>query len=279
MKNPDKHSSGLLDDTEWRLFYVGMPQYYAHIVSLFEKQRAYSYVVDFARLALQFINHQTKDAAAVRTEIQSRLFIGAVHVSHFDLAHTTLVSMTDPAVQRASLRTLIEKMCDGLHNSELVELPFPGLENAVDDILAHRCRDAVDVVTDKPWHQILYSWRIKRNDYRGAAAILLDRIQRLKQRADADEPAGDDVLDTVVTRQYLMLINVLSCVDQKQAWITTEVSGDQVNGSSGSFGGQGKRKVVTLADIRREYQDELDRVAAIHNNQVPFVGDEMEIVA
>ncbi|KAI1847480.1 hypothetical protein JX265_013956 [Neoarthrinium moseri] len=283
-KNPDRHSSGLLDDTEWRLLHAGMPQYYAHVVSLYEKHKAYTYVVEFAQLALQFVNRQTKDGPAFRTEVQSRLFHGAVSISHFDLAHTALVTMADRALQRSLLRILIEKMCDGLHNSELVELPFPNLENAVDDILAHRCHDAVDIVTDKPWHQILYAWRIKRNDYRGAAAILLDRIHKLRQRADADEPAGDDVLDTVITRQYLMLINVLSCVDEKQAWIATEAppaSSHGVNGSSGSFGnGLGKRKVVTLGDIRREYQAELDRIAAIGNDQVPFMdaGDEMEVL-
>ncbi|KAK6189195.1 RecA recombinase Rhp51 [Pestalotiopsis sp. IQ-011] len=281
IKNPDKHSSGLLNDTEWRLFYCGMPQYYAHIISLFEKVRAYSYVVEFAGLALQFVNHTTKDAASIRTEIQSRLFNGAVNISHFDLAHTTLVAMTNHALQRSLLRTLIEKMCDGLHNAELVKLPFPNLENSVDDILAQRCRDTTDIITDKPWHQILYSWRIKRNDYRGAAAILLDRINKLRQRADADDVLSDDVLDTVVTRQYLMLINTLSCVDEKQAWITTE--GDGGDGAkSGSLGGAGKRKVVTLADIRRRYQDELDRISAISGDQWPLVpmdGDEMDLEA
>ncbi|KAH6646460.1 nucleoporin Nup120/160-domain-containing protein [Truncatella angustata] len=283
VKNPDRHSSGLLNDVEWRLFYAGMPQYYAHIVSLFEKQRAHSYVVEFAGIALQFINHTTKDAAAIRTEMQSRLFSGAVSISDFRLAHTTLVAMMDHALQRSLLRTLIEKMCDGLHNSELVELPFPNLENAVDDILAQRCRDTVDVMTDKPWHQILYSWRIKRNDYRGAAAILLDRIHKLRSRADADDVVGEDVLDTVITRQYLMLINTLSCVDEKQAWITTEASSDgETNGASRSFGGPGKRKVVTLADIRRQYQDELDRISAISGDQWPLVpadGEEMDLEA
>ncbi|KAF3007210.1 hypothetical protein E8E14_006953 [Neopestalotiopsis sp. 37M] len=297
IKNPDKHSSGLLNDTEWRLFYCGMPQYYAHIISLFEKVRAYSYVVEFAGLALQFINHNTKDAASIKTEIQSRLFNGAVNISHFDLAHTTLVAMTNRALQRSLLRTLIEKMCDGLHTAELVELPFPNLENSVDDILAQRCRDTVDIITDKPWHQILYSWRIKRNDYRGAAAILLDRINKLRQRPDADDVISDDVLDTVVTRQYLMLINTLSCVDEKQAWITTEGAdnnnGDSLKASmtsmSGSFSGavvggsgSGKRKVVTLADIRRQYQDELDRISAISGDQWPLVsmdGEEMDLEA
>lgn len=282
MKHFDKHSCGLLDDTEWRLFHLGMPQYYAHIVTLFERQKAHSYVVEFACLSLQFINSQTNDAGLIRTEMQSRLFSGAVAISQFDLAHSTLVSMSDRALQHSSLGMLVQKMCDNLHNSELVELPFPNLENVVDEFLAKKCKATVDVVTGVPYHQILYAWRIKRNDYRGAAAILVDRIQKLRNLGEADQLAGDDVLDTAVTRAYLMLINVLSCVDKKQAWVTREESPavERSDGSndSGSFGG-GKRKVVTLADIRREYQDELDRIAAIQNNQFGFAADdEMDVL-
>ncbi|KAI1499648.1 nucleoporin Nup120/160-domain-containing protein [Biscogniauxia marginata] len=276
--DPDRHSSGLLDDTEWNLLFAGLPRYYAHIVALYERYKAYSFVVEFARLSLQFINSKTLDAEMVRTEIQSRLFSGATAISRFELAHSTLVAMKDRALQHSCLRLLIQKMCDNLHNSELVELSFPGLQNVVDEILAQKCHDTVDVITGVPYHQILYSWRIKRNDYRGAAAILFNRIQKLRQLGDGDQVTGDDVLDTAITRQYLMLINVLSCVEQKQAWITTDELPRQVNGS-GSFGGGGKRKVVTLADIRKEYQEELDRIAAIQNDQFGFAADdEMEIL-
>ncbi|KAI2635207.1 nucleoporin Nup120/160-domain-containing protein [Xylaria nigripes] len=274
--DPGRHSSGLLDDDEWNLLFSGMPRYYAHIVALYEKQKAYSYVVDFARLALQFINKKTKDADELRTEVQSRLFSGATATSRFELAHSTLVAMKDRALQYSSLRTLIQRMCDNLHNAELVQLSFPGLQNSVDEILALKCRETIDVVTGVPYHQILYSWRIKRNDYRGAAATLLDRIHKLRSMGEGDQITGEDVLDTVITRQYLMLINVLSCVEEKQAWITTEEFPHPAIAKG--ISGNGKRKVVTLADIRKEYQDELDRVAAIQNNQFGFTADdEMEI--
>ncbi|KAI1826487.1 nucleoporin Nup120/160-domain-containing protein [Xylaria intraflava] len=274
--DPGRHSSGLLDDDEWNLLFNGMPRYYAHIVALYEKQKAYSYVVDFARLALQFINKKTKDADLLRTEVQGRLFSGATATSRFELAHSTLVAMKDRALQYSLLRTLIQKMCDNLHNAELVQLSFPGLQNAVDEILAQKCQDTLDVITGVPYHQILYSWRIKRNDYRGAAAILLDRIQKLRQLGEGEQFTSDDVLDTAITRQYLMLINVLSCVEPKQAWITTEEVSRLPTGKGPLV--RGKRKVVTLADIRKEYQDELDRIAAIQNNQFGFSpDDEMEI--
>ncbi|KAI1104187.1 nucleoporin Nup120/160-domain-containing protein [Jackrogersella minutella] len=273
--NPERHSSGLLDETEWNLLYAGLPRYYGHIVALFEQQKAYSFVIDFARLALQFVNSKTEDSDKVRTEIQCRLFSGALATSQFELAHSTVVAMKDHALQHSCLRGLIQRMCDNLHNSELVNLTFPGLQGAVDDILAQNCQDTVDVITGVPYHQILYAWRIKRNDYRGAAAILLDRIHKLRQLGEGDQVTGDDILDTAVTRQYLMLINVLSCVDPKQAWITVEPP----RPTKPAPHDLSRRRVVTLADIRKEYQDELDRIAAIHNDQFGFAADdEMEIL-
>ncbi|KAI0838956.1 nucleoporin Nup120/160-domain-containing protein [Hypoxylon sp. FL0890] len=277
--HPERHSSGLLDETEWNLLFAGLPRYYAHIVALFEQQKAYSFVVDFARLALQFVHGTMGDVDKVRTEIQCRLFSGALATSQFELGHATVVAMRDRALQHSCLRALIQRMCDNLHNSELVNLTFPGLQGAVDDILAQHCTDTVDVITGVPYHQILYAWRIKRNDYRGAAAVLLDRIQKLRQLGEGDQVTGDDILDTAVTRQYLMLINVLSCVDPKQAWVTIEGPARPIRPNSSAVEELSKRKVVTLADIRKEYQDELDRIAAIQNDQFGFAADdEMEIL-
>ncbi|KXJ92469.1 nucleoporin Nup120/160-domain-containing protein [Microdochium bolleyi] len=298
-KGRETHSGGLLDSVEWEQLHAGLPRYYGHIVALFEKQKAYSFVIEFARLALQFINGSTRDADTLRSDMQSRLFGGATQLSDYELAHTTLVSIRDRRLQHGCLHKLVTSMCENMHSSELVRLSFPGLESDVDDILEHKCHDTVDVITGIPYHQILYAWRIKSNNYRGAAAVLLDRIHKLRELSDggdeggADDLISDDVLDTAVTRQYLMLINVLSCVDHKQAWITTSTpttSAAEAGGRAGHSGDNNKsnkklagvdqrRRVVTLADIRKEYQEELDRIAAIQNNQFGFeAGDEMEIL-
>lgn len=248
-----------------------MAKYYCHIVALFERHRAYSYVVEFSRLALQFVHVSPSDGNLIRTEMLSRQFNAAVALSHFDAAQSALLAMTDQAMQQSSLRKLVDRMCESCHNTELTTLPFGSLSPAVDDILAQKCRTVSDVARGVPYHQILYSWRISRNDYRGAAAVLLDRIQKLKAAGEGDKLIGEDVLDTPVTRHYLMLINALSCVDPKQAWVFSE-----------GFNMEGKvekRKVVTLADVRRGYQEELDRIAAIQNNQFGFEeGDAMDVL-
>jgi nuclear pore complex protein Nup160 len=245
----------------------GLAKYYAHIVGLYDTLKAHSYVVEFARLAIQFVP-SSPSSGNVKAEMHSRLFSATLATSQFELAHTTLLSIKDQALRRSSLRQLVDKMCETCHNTELVSLPFPGMQQEVDDFLTKRCQSAMDVVYGSQYHQVLYAWRTKRLNYRGAAWVLLDRIQKLKLAGEGDKITGDDVLDTPVTRQYLLLINALSCVDPKQAWIFDE-------GVPGEDGEKNKRKVVSLADIRKQYQDELDRIAAIQNNQFGFEADDV----
>lgn len=261
----------MLDETEKKLLNSGLANYYAHIVSLYDRHKAFSYVIDFARLSLQFAH--SPDAKAMRMEMSNRLFTASASISRFEMAHATLLSMQDRALQHSCLKRLVERMCETNQTSELIALPFSGLQEDVDEILFQKCKSTVEVVRGTPYHKILYAWRITHNDYRGAAAVLHDRLQKLRQAGEGDNRALGDVLDTAVTRQFLMLINALSCVDPKQAWITVEevpsAGPDDVIVEK-----RPKRKVVTLAELRRQYQAELDRVAAIQNNQFGLAAED-----
>lgn len=277
-KRTDHRSAGYLDETERQLLNAGLPEYYSHIVALYDREKIYSFVIDFARLSLQFmkVNREDIQAIPLRTEMHSRFFNAAIQTARFELAHSILALFTDTALQHSSLRTLVTKMCESSYASRLTELPFIGLQDTVDEILAQKCQSIVDVTVGAPYHKIQYAWRIKRNDFRGAATISLERLQRLQQSGDGDRMIGDDGLETPVTKQYLLLINALSCVEPKQAWILSEEPPKK--GSSGK-NNQPKRKVVTLDDLRRSYQEELDRIAAIQNNQFAFAGgDEMDVL-
>jgi nuclear pore complex protein Nup160 len=277
-KRTDHRSAGYLDETERKLLNAGLPEYYSHIVALYDREKNYSFVVDFARLSLQFMKANSENAQDIllQTEMHSRLFNAAIQTTRFELAHSILALFTDHALQHSSLRTLLTKMCESSYASQLTELPFIGLQDAVDEVLAQKCQSIVDVTVGVPYHKILYAWRIKRGDFRGAATISLERLQRLQQSGDGDKMTGDDGLETPVTKQYIQLINALSCVEPKQAWILSEEPPKK--GSSGK-NNQPKRKVVTLDDLRRSYQEELDRIAAIQNNQFAFTGgDEMDVL-
>lgn len=208
----------------------------------------------------------------------SRLFAASTSISRFEMAHATLLSMPDRALQHSCLKKLVERMCETAQTSELTTLPFSGLQDQVDEILDQKCKSTSDVVRGTPYHKILYAWRITHNDYRGAAAVLHDRLQKLRQAGEGDKLNGEDTLDTTVTRQLLLLINALSCVDPKQAWITIEEVASLGPQGAQDGGHAAKRKVVTLADLRRQYQAELDRIAAIQNNQFSITGDDDDVM-
>ncbi|KAL1879137.1 hypothetical protein VTK73DRAFT_7256 [Phialemonium thermophilum] len=334
MRNLERHSSRLLDETEWNLLNSGLPNYYSHIVNLYDRQKAFSFVIEFARLALRFASASDDETLSVRTEMLSRLFTAATAISHFDVAHSTLLMMKDEALQRSYLKRLVEIMCETGQSKVLVALPFSGLQDKVDSILLERCRATRDVRLGTPYHQILYAWRVSRNDYRGAAAILLDRLEKLRLLGEGDKLGGEeDTLDTLVTRQYLLLINALSCLDSKQAFILEDSPENNLpnNNKSGSrdameskktansdilvrndthlgslkalleqrgggkdywleglrksvarstptHSGNPTRKVITLSDVRKQYQDELDRIVAIQNDQYAYSPDDEDVM-
>jgi DNA repair protein RAD51/nuclear pore complex protein Nup160 len=184
----------------------------------------------------------------------------------------------------------------------LLSFPFLDLTQEVDALLLAQCHKQLNLASGPPYHQILYAFRITRNNFRGAASILYDRLQRLKSSSSQIH----DPADETIANCYLMIINTLESVGKDDAYILAESRIDNVaptglGGASSSALGSGsgsaasnappqwgigkakkllKRKVVTLDVLRKEYQAELDRVEAIETGQYPFVeaGDEMDIL-
>ncbi|KAF2460770.1 nucleoporin Nup120/160-domain-containing protein [Lineolata rhizophorae] len=165
-----------------------------------------------------------------------------------------------------------------------------------------------------PFHKALYAWRVARNDFRGAAAALYERGSLLKRAVRRGNSTGKVTaatsnLNEALVENYVLLINLLASVSVEQAWVLVagtsvggvstgagignpndgDVSMDGASGDASAgvkmFGvaKQAKRKVVTLEDVRREYQEELDRAAAIEQGRFAFAapgggGDEMDVL-
>jgi hypothetical protein len=163
--------------------------------------------------------------------------------------------------------------------AQLLKLPFVGLADDVDTILSSLCQKTLNLSSGPPYHQILYSFRISRNNFRGAASILHERLQRLKSTSSKHHDPADESL----TQCYLMIINTLSSVSKEDAYILADQKIDGTGPPQWGIG-QGKkllkRQIITLDTLRKEYQAELDRVAAIESGQFPFVdtGDEMDVL-
>ena len=196
----------------------------------------------------------------------------------------------------------------------LIHLPWPNeLAKEADAHLADLCTKPASIApvpydglswkkttlssaesTSVPPHRLLYAWRIERNDYRGAAAALWERIEMLKL-AQTQGVRGQDV-DGELVETYLCLINCLVLVDEKMRWLLVQpfesnavarktrfaASSAGATDISGEFK-RGTRRIVTVDDVRRDYQAHLDRMADFAAGRYPITldggfGDEADFV-
>lgn len=62
----------------------------------------------------------------------------------------------------------------------------------------------------------------------------------------------------------MAVVNLLACAGEENAWVLADVNR--------AVGRGGKRKVVTIGDVRGEYQRELDRQSVIESGRFGFGG-------
>lgn len=161
----------------------------------------------------------------------------------------------------------------------LLKFPFVGLADDVDFILSSLCQKTLNMTSGPPYHLILYSFRISRHNFRGAASVLHERLQRLKTTSSKVHDPADNSL----VQCYLMIINTLSSVNKEDAYILAEQKIDESGPPQWGLGKAKnllKRQIVTLDTLRKEYQAELDRIEAIESGQFPFVdpADDVDIL-
>ncbi|KAI9661523.1 MAG: hypothetical protein M1831_003045 [Alyxoria varia] len=269
----------LLRPDERRYFNEGKAAYYHHVMALFEEAKATTFVADFAELALVSLDEENPKDVDLRKHLLSRLSSACLGTSQFMRAFDAIEKLPNDALRKSLLRTLLERINSTSQTSTLLSLDFPpDLAEQADEYLSVFCRSRTatqrgDHTTIAP-HKLLYAWRIRQNNYRGAAVGLWERIQRirLEQReglrgADIDEEVGES---------YLALINCLCLVDESMAWMLVHPITSLQEGVPPSEK-LGKRMVVTLQDVRREWQEELDRMADLAAGRVPLGLEGMDL--
>jgi hypothetical protein len=80
-------------------FSDGPSRYYHHVLGLFEKVKAYSFVAEFAHLGLGSLRgKENEESVALRTDLLSRLFVASIHMSRFDEAYSAMTRHSDKAL-------------------------------------------------------------------------------------------------------------------------------------------------------------------------------------
>ncbi|KAF3939503.1 hypothetical protein ABW19_dt0207406 [Dactylella cylindrospora] len=248
----------LFNPVEIEYICAGLPKYYFHVAETFENSKQYDEVVIFSELAYKALPARLKeDGVALRSDILSRQFSAALQVPNYDSAYSALIAYSDKALQRQALKSLVVSMCEHHQAEAMCQFEFPGLHEEVDDVLEKQYEHIREVTSAPiPYHRIAYAWREARGNRRGASSALYDYLKKLQGCLTNNQRyTGKDVRDA-----YLALLNVLSLVPKEQAYVFTRLHAEQE--SSGVHfvdGTKLKRRVVTIDNIREEYQEEMRR--------------------
>ncbi|KAK3691117.1 hypothetical protein LTR37_018870 [Vermiconidia calcicola] len=297
----------LLSDDEKNYFGAGQSAFFQHIAALFEKLKIFSYTADFARLALDYLEsggdaerlrevdrmststdspdlHRfgammegarlSQNFAGTHDELRSRLFNALVQTGRFRGAFDALEGIEHLPMKKSDLSKLLETCVKQDAVQEMLDLPFEEakLAQEPDTILLSLAKKglASGSTGSPPYHQILYAFRTQRSDFRGASEILYEHLERL--RHNYRKHGMRDPEDETLLHAYVLLINTMACCGEEDAWLLAD-SIEDVHGA-----GQ-KRKLVQIADVRREYGAELDERSDILQGRFPLVaGDEMDVL-
>ncbi|GAB7348628.1 hypothetical protein MBLNU459_g7002t1 [Dothideomycetes sp. NU459] len=213
----------------------------------------------------------------LKEDLLGRVFSASLQTCRYKQAFDALLVFGNPVLRKASLQSLLQSLITTNSTQTLLSLPFPThMLPEVDAILVSLARKHLAFSpTSTPgtpqYHQVIYTWRIHNGDFRGAAEILFERLQRLRHAtAKVFEPDDETLLEA-----YLLLINTLACCGPDDGWILAEgVSGDVAHPAAAVAkpAQPPRRRVVTLEDVRREYQAELDRRSEMQQGRFALVG-------
>ncbi len=292
-------SAGLLtvDDTDH--FHNGTNRYLQHISTLFESAEAHSFAADFARLALAGLPHDHSERTVEhQDDILFSLFSAELHSSRYVPAYAALTELSNERLQESSAIAWVDailgrRSLPRLEATETIQLlqrlPLdlhPHIARVIDDHLTTLARKQASgpghssriwsTYNGTDYSKILYALRVGRHDYRGAISVLMDRLHMIKKSSQA----RNDPRATVLRLTLLALINTLSCVAPDEAYILTPTRESLANDANvhrdpeGRDMGTGwkprKRTIITLEDLRREYQQLLDECSRIERGDFDF---------
>lgn len=200
-------------------------------------------------------------------------------MGNFDDAYSALTQMEEHPLRHFDVQSFIHTLVVQGRVKQLFSYPWEELADSVDKELEVKAKKTLNTSSKPEYHKILYAWRIKRGNHRGAAQAAFDRLDKLRYEIKG---SGPDPRDERLVEAYLLLINAMACIGEKDAWVLQKPLAEKngaINGTKGEIK-EGKRRLVTLEDVRREYQEELDRRAALEQGRFGFVdeGGDMDVL-
>ncbi|KAG6866010.1 hypothetical protein C0991_009682 [Blastosporella zonata] len=195
--------------------------FYIHVSNLFKLASWVEYEVSFAQLAIS-----VAPPSADTSSLWSTVIHGFTELALYEDAYASIMSTPYENLQRECVSQLTYRMCDDKSVDTLMTFNFAGLVDEVEEALAFKARN-IDPRMQPSYSRILYTWFIRRGDYRNAALSMYQRarkIQDLIRDSTSFAALAEEQLEA-----YNIAINSLSLVDSKNAWVLLPVPADQAH--------------------------------------------------
>ncbi|CED82599.1 Nuclear pore complex, Nup160 component [Phaffia rhodozyma] len=244
---------------------VDLVEFYRLVILFYEATSLDASIVKFANLAIEATHSDSVKPSSSRPkntlDFWSKLFKSTVALGRFEDAHMILTTTPYRESISDAVSHLVTVMCHANEVDRLTHFTFVGLEDIVERTLAFKARHS-DPLVFPNYLLVLYSWHIRRGDYRAAASAMYQQGRRFGEINGRFVDIGPRR-----AKSYLLAINALSLVDQKQAWLAVPLSADSGNKRrkrrkltsyipEETFSPSARTKdveIVELEDIRREY--------------------------
>lgn len=222
-------------------------QYYLRIIQLYEQYSSQDCVIQLAKAAIDELDSSSPQLAM----FQSIVFTNHLNLEHYEEAYHSLIANTEPARRRDCLRQLVVCLFDKRRLDLLLNFPYLGLQDELENIIESRARSVA--IEDNVYYDFLFAFYISRSTKRKAASIMYE--QALRCGLECETLPG-------IERRYeclLACVTALSLADENYRWIARPVISDELDANPDEDDMETddvspKQKVIVLElnEIRKE---------------------------
>ncbi|KAI0698869.1 nucleoporin Nup120/160-domain-containing protein [Cytidiella melzeri] len=232
--------------------------FYLHAAALFRAVSVTGYELVFSQHAI------STAPVDVNTSMLWQIVIkGLTESGLYDDAYGALMSTPYEKLRRDCVSSLVYRMCEEHAVDRLMSYNFAGIVDEVEHALSFKARNADPQI--RPFYsRILYTWYTSRGDYRNAASTMYQRARKFAVLGQ-NNPEEYIKLAQLQLEAYVVSINALSLIDQKNAWFVLPATPDSLHEprkrrklskhipESKYTSGKRDAEVVELRDILYEY--------------------------
>lgn len=192
-------------------------QYFLRIIQLYEQYSSQDCVIQLAKAAIDELDPSSPQLAM----FQSIVFTNHLNLEHYEEAYHSLIANTEPARRRDCLRQLVVCLFDKHRLELLLNFPYLGLQDELENIIESRARSVA--IEDNVYYDFLYAFYISRSTKRKAASIMYE--QALRCGLECETLPG-------IERRYeclLACVTALSLADENYRWIARPVISDEID--------------------------------------------------